>query len=485
MTVTLNNETAGEVTRYTERIVQFGGGNFLRAFCDWFVQVLNEEADFDSGIALVKATPGTYGKLDAQDQLYNVYLHGIQNGELIERTKLITSVNRTIYPYEAGGFDDYLDIAKQSEIRFVFSNTTESGIIYDETDQQTDTPPSSFPAKLTLFLNERYKAFNGASDKGLIIIPTELITDNATQLHNIILQYADLWGLGDDFKTWVTDHNMFCNTLVDRIIPGYPQAKAQEIFDSLGYEDTMLVEGEIYHSWIIEAPQSLLDEFPIDKTDTPLNVKIVEDASPYRTIKVRLLNGAHTSMVPIGFFLGLESVRDVMEHETLGKFIPDLIFDEVIPSIDDVEKDELEDFASDVFDRFRNPHIHHRLLTIALNTSSKIQARILPSLNGYLAKTGELPPRLMIALGAFIRFYKGEWQGEDIPLNDDANTLAWFKETWASTESVEDVVIAVLSNIELWDQDYTQIDRLVAGVTDAITAIDEGRLLDELQKVNA
>jgi len=484
MAKTLNQETANDVTRYPERIVQFGGGNFLRAFVDWVVQILNEETDFDSGIVLVKATSGTYDTLDAQDKLYHVYLHGIQNGEFTEQTKLITSVNRTVYPYEGDGFSDYLEVAKQPEIRFIFSNTTESGIEYVDSDKQTDIPPSSFPAKLTLFLYERYKAFDGASDKGCIIIPTELIVDNATKLREIILQYADLWGLGDGFKSWINDHNMFCNTLVDRIIPGYPDAEAERIFEDIGYEDKMLVAGEIYHSWIIEAPQSLFDEFPINNTDTSLNIKIVEDASPYRTIKVRLLNGAHTSMVPIGFLLGIESVRESMEHPVLGQFIPDLIFQEVIPSITEVPDGELQDFARDVFDRFRNPHIHHRLLTIALNTSSKVKERILPSLDGYYAKAKELPERIVVALGAFIRFYKSEWQGEDIPLNDDPDTIAWFKETWESSESVEAVVKAVLSNTDLWDKDYTEIDGLVDGVTDAIQAIDDGRLEDLLRKIN-
>lgn len=480
----LNQDVVGEVTRYTERIVQFGGGNFLRAFVDWVVQILNEEADFNSGIVLVKATAGTYDDLDAQDGLFNVYLHGIQKGELIQETKLITSVNRTVYPYEEGGFEDYLAIAKQPDIRFIFSNTTESGITYVDTDKQTETPPSSFPAKLTLFLHERYQSFDGAGDKGCIIIPTELINDNGTKLRDIILQYADLWGLADGFKSWVSEHNMFCNTLVDRIVPGYPSAQADELFGKLGYEDKMLVAGEIYHSWIIEAPQSLLEEFPVDKTTTPLNIKIVDDASPYRTVKVRLLNGAHTSMVPIGFLLGIESVREAMEHPVLGQFIPDLIAKEVIPSVDGVGQDELEAFAGDVFDRFRNPNIHHLLLSIALNSSSKVKQRILPSFDGYYEKIGELPQRIVIAIAAFIRFYKGEWQGETVPLNDDADTLAWFKQTWDEAESVEAVVSEILSNTELWDKDYTQINGLVDSVTGAVVAIDDGHLLDLLRKAN-
>ena len=279
------------------------------------------------------------------------------------------------------------------EIRFIFSNTTESGIVFSADDKASDQPPLTFPAKLTRFLYERYRHFDGAAERGCIIIPTELIVDNASRLRAIILDYADLWRLEPGFADWVVAHNLFCNTLVDRIIPGFPQAEAERVFAELGYEDRLLVAGEIYHSWIIEAPPRLLNEFPVDKTRSPLNVKIVDDASPYRTIKVRLLNGAHTSMVPLGIILGIESVREAVEHETLGRFLQGLVFEEVIPSVSEVSRAELESFARAVFDRFRNPHIHHRLETISLNSSAKVKERILPSLLGYLALTGELPPR--------------------------------------------------------------------------------------------
>ena len=297
-----------------------------------------------------------------------------------------------------------------------------------------DDPPATFPAKLTRFLYERYRHFAGAADKGCIIIPTELIVDNASRLREYILQYADLWGLEPGFSNWIENDNLFCNTLVDRIIPGYPQADATRILDGLGYDDRLLVAGEIYHSWIIEAPRKLLDEFPVDKTRTPLNVKIVDDAAPYRTIKVRLLNGAHTSMAPIGILLGIESVREAMEDPKLGRFVQDLVFEEVIPSVTDVPRAELEAFARDVFDRFRNPYIHHRLLTIALNSSTKVKERILPSLLGCFEQRGELPPRLLLALAAFIRLYKGEWRGQSIPLNDDPQVLHWFQQQWAQAD---------------------------------------------------
>ncbi len=476
----LNRSDYPQKQRFAERIVQFGGGNFLRGFADWVVDVLNEETDFAGGVALVKATPGDYADLDAQGCLYTTYLLGIQDGEFVEQTRLISAVNRTVYPCQ--DFAAYLALARQPEIRFVFSNTTESGIVFSADDQFDDEPPHSFPAKLTRFLYERYRHFEGAAEAGCIIIPTELIVDNATRLREIMLEYAALWRLEAGFADWIARDNLFCNTLVDRIVSGFPQANAAELFEWLGYEDRLLTMGELYHSWIIEAPSSLLDEFPVDKTRTPLNVKVVDDAAPYRTIKVRLLNGAHTAMVPLGLLLGIESVREVMEHDVLAPFIQDLIHQEVIPSVTEAPRAELEAFARDAFDRFRNPHIHHLLLTIALNSSTKVKERILPSLLAYLEQTGELPPRLVIALAAFIRLYRGEWRGEAIALNDAPEVLAWFGEQWEAASSNAVLARAVLGNAALWEQDLTQVPGLVERVSMVLDDIEQGKLPDLLKQ---
>lgn len=471
MTITrLSRAHVEHTERHPERIAQFGGGNFLRGFIDWVVDVLNDECDFASGIALIKATPGSYAELDAQDGLFTTWLHGIQDGQFSERTRLISAVNRTVYPYQ--DFAEYLALARQPGIRFVFSNTTESGIVYSADDQFADEPPATFPAKLTRFLYERFRHFAGAADKGCIIIPTELIEDNASQLREIILRYAELWGLEPGFADWLRAHNLFFNTLVDRIIPGYPAAEAPGIFAQLGYEDRLLVAGEWYHSWIIEAPRSLLEEFPVDKTRTPLNVKIVEDAAPYRLIKVRLLNGAHTSLVPLGILLGIESVREAMEHELLGSFIRELIFNEVIPSVTEAPRAELESFARDVFDRFLNPRIHHRLETIALNSCAKVKERIVPSLLGYLALEGELPARLVIALAAFVRLYRGDL----IALKDDEAVISWFARAWAEAESHLALAHAVMANRDLWGRDLSGTPGLAAGVAEALDAIANGEL---------
>lgn len=476
----LSNRFCPRRARHPERIVQFGGGNFLRGFVDWVVDVLNAETDFESGVVIVKATPGSYEALDEQDCLFTTYLHGIKAGEFVEETRLISAVNRTVYPYQ--DFAAYLALAHQPEVRFIFSNTTESGIVYSAADSFADAPPASFPAKLTRFLYERYRHFAGAPDRGCVIIPTELIIDNATRLREILLQYAALWRLESGFGEWIKSHNIFCNTLVDRIISGFPQAEAAQIFAQLGYEDRLLAAGEIYHSWIIEAERSLLDEFPVDKTETALNIKVVDDAAPYRTIKVRLLNGAHTSMVPLGILLGIESVREAMEHEALATFISELIFQEVIPSVSEIPRGELEAFARDVFDRFRNPNIHHRLLTIALNSVSKVKERLLPSLSGYLDETGELPERLVIAFAAFIRLYRGEWQGVPIPLNDDPDALTWFKTQWAEADSLDSLVQRVLGNETLWECDLTDLPGLAPMLTETLLEIEAGELLALLRR---
>ena len=467
---------------YPERIVQFGGGNFLRGFVDWVVDVLNDETNFASGVVIVKATPGTYDALNEQDCLFTTYLHGIQDGEFVQETRLISAVNRTVYPYQ--DFGAYLALARQPEVLFIFSNTTESGIVFSGDDRLSDEPPATFPAKLTRFLYERFRHFEGAPERGCIIIPTELIVDNATRLREIILKYAALWRLDSGFSQWLEAHNTFCNTLVDRIVSGYPQADAERIFAQLGYEDRLLAAGEIYHSWIIEADPTLLNEFPVDKAQTPLNVRVVDDAAPYRTIKVRLLNGAHTSMVPLGIMLGIESVLKAMEHEALATFISELIFKEVIPSVTEVPRDELDAFARAVFDRFRNPHIHHRLLTIALNGSSKVKERILPSLLGYLEERGELPERLVIAFAAFIRLYRGEWRGEPIALDDDPVVLVWFKAQWADTDSLDALVQSVLSNTTLWDRDLSAVPGLAENISRCLREIEAGQLLALLRRAS-
>lgn len=475
----LNRQTVNQPIIYPERIVQFGAGNFLRGFADWIIDQLNAQAAFNSSVVVVKVTPqGKYDALDAQDGLFHVHVEGIQNGAPVNQTHLITCVNRTVYPHD--DYAGYQALARQPDIRFLISNTTESGIQFNADDKSTDQPPTSFPAKLALFLHERYQHFAGAADKGCIIIPTELIEDNATKLRGMILRYAEQWGLEAGFSQWVTEHNLFCNTLVDRIVPGFPAARKPQFLAELGYDDAMLLMCEPYHLWVIEAPQRLKDELPVDRTN--LNIKIVESATPYRLTKVRILNGLHTSMLLIGSLLGLETVRECIEHPVLGAFLQAEAYKEIIPATD-VPADELKQFTADVFDRFRNPAIEHKLSSIALNCTSKVKVRLIPTIQDFVNARGELPQRVVLALAAFIQFYKGEWQGRQLPVNDDPQVVAWFREQWQTAPSLDLLVNSVLRNQQLWERDLTEIVGLQVQVTTYLTAISEVGVLPILESL--
>jgi tagaturonate reductase len=465
----LNRQTAHVPAAYPERIVQFGGGVFLRAFVDWIVQQLNEQAGFASSVVIVKPTPhGSYDQFNTQDGLFHVQLHGLVDDTLVTDRKLITCVTRAVNPYE----DDlsFLELAHQRDIRFIISNTTETGLTFAPDDKWTDAPPSSFPAKLTIFLHQRFRHFqDGAGDVGLIILPCELVERNGDKLKALILQYADLWQLEPAFKQWVETANKFCNTLVDRIVVGFPKTDSETVLEKIGYDDQLLTEGELYHSWVIQASQSLQAEFPVNKTN--LNVKIVDDVELYRQTKVRILNGAHTSMMPIGYMLGLETVREAIEHPLLGKFIADEVYDEIIPAFDNPD-DQLRQFAKDVLNRFRNPFIQHKLISIALYSISKFRIRLLPSLLSYQARYHKLPQHIVLAFAALIRFYKGEWNSKPIPLNDDAAIVTWFHDQWQSAPDMHTLVVNVLSNESLWGQDLTHIDGLVDSLTAYLTTIE-------------
>ncbi len=453
----LNRQTAQTDTPYPERVVQFGGGVFLRAFVDWIIQRLNEQADFGSSVVIIKPTPiGSYDQFNQQEGLFHVQIHGLQNGTLITERTLITCVTRALNPYT--DYADYLALAHQPEIRFIISNTTETGLNFAPNDQHRDAPASSFPAKLTAFLYERFQYFGGSADKGFIILPCELVEQNGDKLRGLILQYADLWQLDPAFKGWVETANQFCNTLVDRIVVGFPKVDSEAVLEKLGFNDQLLTEGELYHSWVIEAPQSLREEFPVHKTD--LNVKIVDDVELYRQTKVKILNGAHTSLMPLGYMLGLQTVQQAIEHPWLGQFISDEMFNEIIPAFDN-PNDDLKQFASDVLNRFHNPFIKHPLVSIALYSISKFRVRLMPSLLNYHAHFHKLPHHIVYAFAALIRFYKGEWKGIPIPLNDDPAILTWFKEQWQSAQDTHMLVEYVLRNEAFWQQDLSQIDGLI------------------------
>lgn len=479
----LTKETYAGYKKHPEKVIQFGEGNFLRAFVDWVLHEMNEKLDFNGSAVVVQPLAGgLVDMLNEQDGLYTLYLNGIQNGEVLSEHQVINSISRGINPYTQ--YEEYLALADNPETRFVFSNTTEAGIAFDAKDQLDGTVQSSFPGKLTALLYRRYKTFNGDKEKGLILIPCELIDNNGEELKAMILKYANHWNLEEGFATWIEEANQFCNTLVDRIVPGYPKDKIAEIHEELGYKDQLVVEGEQFHLWVIEAPAWVQKEFPANEAG--LDVLFVEDMTPYRTRKVRILNGAHTALVPVAYLYGIDTVRESVEHPVVGKFLEQAIFDEIIPTLD-LSKEELESFAKDVLDRFRNPFIKHFLLSISLNSMAKYETRVLPSLVEYQKAKGELPKKLVFSLAAMIRFYKGDRNGEAIPVQDNADILDLYKDAWAAYDgtegSLESVVRTVLAYEANWKMDLTTIAGLVEETTKYLQLIEKAGMEKAIEEV--
>lgn len=465
--------------RHPDRVIQFGEGNFLRAFIDWQLDLLNEHTDLDAGIVVVRPIDTDFPPaLDTQDGLYTTIIRGLnEQGEAVREPRLIRSVNREINVYRQ--FDDYLALAHDANIRFVFSNTTEAGISYHADDRLTDTPPASFPAKLTRLLFERFNHFNGAADKGWVLLPCELIDYNGEKLKELVLRYAAQWELSAAFTAWLNEHNTFCSTLVDRIVTGYPRAEVDALQQELGYQDTFLDTAEYFYLFVIQGPQWLAEELRLNKLK--LNVRIVDDIKPYKERKVAILNGAHTALVPVAFLAGLDTVGESLNDAQIGKFVETTIADEIVPVLD-LPHNELVSFAQAVLSRFRNPFIQHQLLSIALNGMTKFRTRILPQLLAYRERHGALPKRLTFALAALIAFYRGERNGDSYPLQDDAHWLERYEVLWggvrAGTTSLAQVVNAVLGDAEHWEQDLTLVPGLAALVTEQLQAIVERGMRD-------
>lgn len=450
---------------YSERVIQFGEGNFLRAFIDWQIDWLNEHQGIDAGIVVVRPRNREVSdSLNQQDGLYTTLIRGLNDqGEQVSEKRLIRSLNREIQPYKQ--FDDFLALARNAQIRFVFSNTTEAGIALVETDTLADQPAASFPGKLTQLLWARFNHFKGASDKGWLILPCELIDHNGDTLREMVLRYADRWQLTQEFKARVNQHCAFYNTLVDRIVTGFPPESAQ-LAAQLGYEDRYLVAGEVYYQFVIQGPAILADELRLDALAP--QVRMVEDITPYKAQKVAILNGAHTAMVPVACLAGLESVGEAMDDTAIAGFIDDLLRQEVIPTLD-LPRHELHAFADAVQRRFRNPFIHHALLSIALNGMTKFRTRLLAPLLASHQQSGKWPQRLTFAFAALIAFYRGESDKKSWPLQDEAQWLQRYAEGWSALKAgqitPEQLVSSVLSDAQHWGEDLTLQPGLVAAVT--------------------
>jgi len=481
--VKLNKELYKEFKTYPEKVLQFGEGNFLRAFVDWQIDKMNDEADFNGSVVVVQPLEsGLVDMLNDQDCLYTLYLQGVQNGQASKTHKVINSISRGINPYR--DYNEYLKVAENPELRFIVSNTTEAGIAFDENDTLNGGCQKSYPGKLTAFLYHRFNAFKGDDSKGFIIIPCELIDRNGEKLKEIVLKYAEIWNLGQDFVDWINNANTFCCSLVDRIVPGYPRDTIDEVRAELGYDDNLVDVGEIFHLWVIEGPQSIKDELPIEKAG--LNVKVVDDMTPYRTRKVRILNGPHTAMVPVAYLYGLETVGESVDHEVIGKYVHDVIYDEIIETLD-LPHEELVEFADAIIERFQNPYVKHYLMSIALNSLSKYKTRDLPSLTEYLKRKGVLPKKLVFSLASLIEFYKGKRGEEDIQLADDEDILELFKELWekhdGTKEGLNKIVTSVLAYEKNWGSNLNEIPNLTDEVSRYLEIIEKVGMKDAIKEV--
>ena len=471
-----------------EGILQFGEGNFLRGFVNYFVDILNEEQGFNSKVVVVQPIAnGLADLLNKQEGLYNLYLRGFENGETVDQKRLISCISRAINPYS--DYDAYLENAKNPDLRFIVSNTTEAGITYTAGDQLTDTPASSFPAKLTQLMYERFKLFGNEKGKGFVILSCELIDNNGAELKKCVDKYAKAWQLGEAFEAWLAAENIFCSTLVDRIVTGYPRAEAEKLNAENGYEDNLLDTAEVFGFWVIEGPQSLYDELPIKGTDLP--IVIADDHTPYKKRKVRILNGAHTSMVLAAYLAGQDIVRDCMEDETIVTFMQKTVFDEIIPTLT-LPKEELLSFAEAVIERFKNPFIDHALLAISLNSVSKWRARVLPSMKAYIEKYNKLPKHIVFSFAALLAFYTGEEirdgaligsrEGSDYKIVDDQPILEYCA-AHSKTLSTEDYVKGFASNVNFFGEDLTQYEGFAEATAEYLTAIRAAGMRKEMERL--
>ena len=459
------------------KVLQFGEGNFLRAFVDYFIDILNEKTDFNGNVAIVK--PISFGSLNnfkKQKNLYTVLLRGRQNGEVVNASRVISSVQKVIDAKD--DYDEYMELAKLPSLRFIVSNTTEAGITLDENDN-FDGLPSTYPGKLTKFLFERFKAFGGDKEKGLIILPVELIDNNGKELKRCVLALSKIWNLGEDFVEWLNTANVFCSTLVDRIVTGYPRGYADKVFDELGYEDNLVDIGEPFALWVIESDKDISDELPFEKAGLP--IVFTGDVKPYKQRKVRVLNGAHTASVLVSYIGGINIVRDMMNDEIFGTMARKIVDTEIVPNVP-LPIDDVKDFADSVYERFDNPFIDHELLSISLNSVSKWRARVLPSFKDNYNKNRKIPKLLTFSFAGLLAFYcsadlredglhSNRNDGTEYIVHDDADVLKIFAEN--SIKSEEDYVKVIASNVDFWGEDLTKYDNFVSDVTNYLIKIKQ------------
>ena len=475
----LNRATAPQAKTYTEKVIQFGEGNFLRGFVEWIIWNTNKHTDFDASVVVVQPIErGMVDMLGEQDCLYHLNLQGIDKGKSVDSVELIDVISRGLNPYRE--FDQYLKLAEQPQMRFIISNTTEAGITFDPECKFTDAPASSYPGKLVQLLYHRYEYFKGDRTKGFIIFPCELIFENGKHLKEAIRKYIAYWELGEDFSHWFETACGVYSTLVDRITPGYPRDTVSELTERIGLEDKLLDKAEIFHLWVIEAPKDVAAEFPADKAG--LNVLFVPSEAPYHERKVTLLNGPHTVLSPVGYLSGLDTVKQVCEDELTGAFVKKVMYDELMQTLN-LPMDELKAFADDVMDRFKNPYVKHFVTSIMLNSFPKYKTRDLPGLKTYLERKGELPKGLVFGLAAICTYYKGGKRGEDeIVPNDDEKIVSLLKELWETCDTAT-VAEEVLASDYIWGENLNKIPGLTSLLSQYIDTIQAKGMREALKTI--
>ena len=447
-----------------ERVLQFGEGNFLRAFADYWFDMANEKAGWNGKCVLVQPiAQGLTQLINRQEGLYTLYLRGRQNGEKVDAKRVISSVSRCLNPYEKQDYDAMMDVAAGEALEYIVSNTTEAGIVYGPSCRLEDCPPASFPAKLTQVLLHRWRA----GRPGVVVLSCELIDNNGKELLRCVNQYIKQWGLEEGFARWVNGDCTFCSTLVDRIVPGRIRdaAEAARLEDESGYRDALIDVGEVFGVWNIEGPEWLAEKLPFRAAG--LNCPVVPDVTPYKKRKVRILNGAHTGFVLGAYLAGYDIVRDCMQDDVILGFMNRMLHEEVIPTLP-LDRQDLEAFAAAVQDRFNNPFINHELMSITLNSTSKWRARNMPSLLEYAQTAGKLPPCLAMSFAAYIAFYSSDIQalteqglvcrrpkGNEYTVSDDR----WVLEFYYSRRGVSDETLVhdVMTNEKMWGQDLTLV----------------------------
>ena len=465
-----------------EKVMQFGEGNFLRAFVDDFFDIANEKTGWNGKVVLVQPiAQGLTELINAQEGLYTLYLRGSEKGVKVDDKRVISCVSRCLNPY--GDWDKVLELARSADLEIVVSNTTEAGIVHESESKFDQAPPISFPAKLTRVLYERFTA----GQKGLIILSCELIDNNGKELLKCVNQYIADWGLSDAFKAWVNEENIFCSTLVDRIVPGRIRdaEEVKRLTEANGYDDPLTDVGEVFGFWAIEGPAELNERLPFKKAGVP--VEVVPDVTPYKKRKVRILNGAHTGFVLGAYLAGFDIVRDCMNDDTVRGFMNKMLYEEVIPTLP-LDRQDCENFASAVQDRFNNPFVNHELMSISLNSTSKWRARNMPTFLDYVEQKKALPPCLTMSLAAYIAFYSNDIQelnekglvcrrpkGNEYVVSDDLWALEFY---WEHRENTaEELVHAVLTNEQMWGRDLTQVEGLEQAVVCGLKTIrSEGAL---------